>query len=151
MNRTSQSKAWSMAPINWFLGLTPTYMYMYISCKLCTVWPGVFAWRMQTYIFLFLQHIVVVCGGNFYMLPVTNSRGKFISVLDLESQFEWITADAKHSDGEKCLPSEYHHHHHHLFATPQIIIKKIITTTRGNEETLKKSPGLQQRPPQLLI
>ena len=35
------------------------------------------------------------------MLPVTNSRGKFISVLDLESQFEWIIADAKHSDGEK--------------------------------------------------
>lgn len=34
------------------------------------------------------------------MLPVTNSRGKFISVLDLESQFEWIIADAKHSDGE---------------------------------------------------
>lgn len=28
------------------------------------------------------------------MLPVTNSRGKFISVLDLEGQFEWIKADA---------------------------------------------------------
>jgi len=51
------------------------------------------------------------------MLPVTNSRGKFISVLDLESQFEWIIADAKHSDGEKCLPSEYHHPHL-LLATP---------------------------------
>ena len=37
------------------------------------------------------------------MLPVTNSRGKFISVLDLESQLEWILADAKHSDGEKRL------------------------------------------------
>ena len=34
------------------------------------------------------------------MLPVTNSKGKYISVLDLESQFEWIQADAKHSDGE---------------------------------------------------
>ena len=41
------------------------------------------------------------------MLPVTNSRGKFISVLDLESQFEWITADAKHSDGEICFQFEY--------------------------------------------
>lgn len=50
------------------------------------------------------EHIVVVCGGNFYMLPVTNSRGKFISVLDLESQFEWITADAKHSDVTKDQP-----------------------------------------------
>jgi len=51
----------------------------------------------------------VVCGGNFYMLPVTNSRGKFISVLDLESQFEWITADAKHSDGKKvfCVNTKY--------------------------------------------
>lgn len=139
MNRTSQSKTWSMAPISWFLGLTPTYMYMYmyISCKLCTVWPGVFAWRMQTYIFLFLQHIVVVCGGNFYMLPVTNSRGKFISVLDLESQFEWITADAKHSDGEKCLPSEYHHHHH-LFATPQIIIKKNYNNYKRQRGDIKK-------------
>ena len=37
------------------------------------------------------------------MLPVTNSRGKFLSVLDLESQFEWIKADARHSDGENCL------------------------------------------------
>ena len=34
------------------------------------------------------------------MLPVTDRRGKFISVLDLESQFEWIIADAKHSDGK---------------------------------------------------
>ena len=37
------------------------------------------------------------------MLPVTNSRGKFISVLDLEGQFEWIKADAKHGDGKKSL------------------------------------------------
>lgn len=44
------------------------------------------------------EHIAVLCGGNFYMLPVTDRRGKFISVLDLESQFEWIIADAKHSD-----------------------------------------------------
>ena len=50
-----------------------------------------------------IQHLVVFCGGNIYMLPVTNSRGKFLSVLDLESQMEWIVADAKHSDGEKRL------------------------------------------------
>ena len=37
------------------------------------------------------------------MLPITNSRGKFISVLDLEGQFEWIEADAKHGDGKKSL------------------------------------------------
>jgi len=53
----------------------------------------------------------VLCGGNFYMLPVTNSRGKYISVLDLESQFEWIMADAKHSDGENCLHHVYLCHH----------------------------------------
>ncbi|XP_068710721.1 carnitine O-palmitoyltransferase 1, liver isoform-like [Montipora capricornis] len=47
------------------------------------------------------EHIVVFCGGNIYMLPVTNSKGKYISVLDLESQFEWIQADAKHSDVTK--------------------------------------------------
>lgn len=34
------------------------------------------------------------------MLPVTNSKGKYISVLDLEGQFEWIKADAQHSDSE---------------------------------------------------
>lgn len=44
------------------------------------------------------EHIAVFCGGSFYMLPVTNSRGKFISVLDLEGQFEWIKADAKHGN-----------------------------------------------------
>jgi len=38
------------------------------------------------------------------MLPVTNSRGKYISVLDLESQLEWIMADAKHSDVTKDQP-----------------------------------------------
>lgn len=47
------------------------------------------------------EHIVVLCGGNFYMLPVTNSKGKYISVLDLEGQFEWIKADAQHSDTTK--------------------------------------------------
>lgn len=50
------------------------------------------------------EHIVVFCGGNIYMLPVTNSRGKFLSVLDLESQMEWIVADAKHSDVTKDQP-----------------------------------------------
>ena len=40
------------------------------------------------------------------MLPVTNSRGKFISVLDLEGQFEWIKADAKHADGKKSLKGQ---------------------------------------------
>lgn len=38
------------------------------------------------------------------MLPVTD-KGKFISVLDLESQFEWIVADAKHSDGKSSSKS----------------------------------------------
>lgn len=49
------------------------------------------------------EHIAVFCGGNCYMLPVTD-KGKFISVLDLESQFEWIVADAKHSDVTKDQP-----------------------------------------------
>ena len=35
------------------------------------------------------------------MLPVT-SKGKYLSALDLEGQFEWIKADAKHSSGENC-------------------------------------------------
>lgn len=52
------------------------------------------------------------------MLPVTNSRGKYISVLDLESQFEWIMADAKHSDGEHCL--------HHVYLCCHIKINKFI-------------------------
>jgi len=60
----------------------------------------------------------VLCGGNFYMLPVTNSRGKYISVLDLESQLEWIMADAKHSDGENCL--------HHVYLCCLIKINKFI-------------------------
>ena len=46
------------------------------------------------------QHIIVFCGGNIYILPVTNSKGKYLSTLDLEGQFEWIQADVKHSGGE---------------------------------------------------
>lgn len=46
------------------------------------------------------QHIIVFCGGNIYILPVTNSKGKYLSTLDLEGQYEWIQADAKHSGGE---------------------------------------------------
>ena len=46
------------------------------------------------------EHIVVICGGNYYHVPVTDRHCKYISSLDLENQFEWIKADAKHSDGK---------------------------------------------------
>ncbi|XP_048580409.1 carnitine O-palmitoyltransferase 1, liver isoform-like isoform X1 [Nematostella vectensis] len=50
------------------------------------------------------EHIVVICGGNMYMVPVQDSHGKAISCLDLEGQFEWIIADAKHSDVKREHP-----------------------------------------------
>ena len=49
------------------------------------------------------EHVVVICGGNYYHMPVTDDHGKYISSLDLENQFEWIKADAKHSDGKLYL------------------------------------------------
>lgn len=50
------------------------------------------------------EHIIVFCGGNIYILPVTNSKGKYLSTLDLEGQFEWIQADVKHSGVIKDQP-----------------------------------------------
>lgn len=36
------------------------------------------------------------------MVTVIN-HGKTLSCLDLESQYDWIIADAKHSDGESWI------------------------------------------------
>ena len=65
-----------------------------------SLWGIVWYMYYRISFFVVPQHIVVICGGNYYIVPVVDSKGKTISPLDLESQFDWIKADVKHSQSE---------------------------------------------------
>jgi len=41
------------------------------------------------------EHIVVLCKGHFYKVFIVDAHGKKLNVLDLQSQFEWISKDAE--------------------------------------------------------
>ena len=51
--------------------------------------------------FVSLQHIVVFCNGNFYIVKVSDRYGSPVALLDLERQLEWIKHDAQHSDSKR--------------------------------------------------